>query len=200
MDLSESGHSVVVIDKHRDAFRRLTRYQGRTILGSGFDRETLIQADAGNADAFAAVTNGDNSNILCARVARDHFQIKHVVARIYDPNRAEIYMKLGIPTVATSKWTSLQVKRWIMPGDTSSEWSDGTGTLQLVERIVPSHLAGKPLEAFAVSKDIRIAGLVRGGVARVDVDGLFAQEADILEFTVAGEGLSQLDEFLKGGQ
>jgi trk system potassium uptake protein len=198
MDLSEEGHSVVVIDKNRDAFRRLTRYQGRTLLGSGFDREILLQADAASAQGFAAVTNGDNSNILCARIARDHYQIKHVVARIYDPARADIYMKLGIPTVATSKWTSLQVKRWMMPGDDSNEWIDSTGTLQLVERILPDHLAGKPYASFLKTASYRVAGLVRGGVARLDFDELFAQEGDVLQFTVTSEGLNDLHLLLQG--
>lgn len=198
MDLSEEGHSVVVIDKNRDAFRRLTRYQGRTLLGSGFDREILLQADAASAQGFAAVTNGDNSNILCARIARDHYQIKHVVARIYDPARADIYMKLGIPTVATSKWTSLQVKRWMMPGDDSNEWIDSTGTMQLVERILPDHLAGKPYASFLKTASYRVAGLVRGGVARLDFDELFAQEGDVLQFTVTSEGLNDLHLLLQG--
>ena len=124
MQLSEEGHSVVVIDKNRDSFRRLTRFSGKTLVGSGFDREILLQADASHADALAAVTSGDNSNILCARIARDNYQIKNVVARIYDPQRAGIYMKLGIPTVATSLWTTKQVKRWIIPSDDAIEWSD----------------------------------------------------------------------------
>ena len=102
MELSEEGHSVVVIDKNRDNLRRLTHFHGKTIVGSGFDRDVLFQAEATTADALAAVTSGDNTNILCARIARDHYNIKNVVARIYDPARADIYMKLGIPTVATS--------------------------------------------------------------------------------------------------
>ena len=100
------------------------------------------------ADALAAVTSGDNTNILCARIARDHYDIKNVVARIYDPARADIYMKLGIPTVATSSWTVAQVKRWMLPTDDSIEWSDISDTLHLVERIVPDALAGKPVANF----------------------------------------------------
>ena len=104
----------------------------------------LFQAEATTADALAAVTSGDNINILCARIARDHYNIKNVVARIYDPARAEIYMKLGIPTVATSLWTTQQVKRWMLPVDDVVEWTDTAGTMHLVERIVPDALAGKP--------------------------------------------------------
>jgi trk system potassium uptake protein TrkA len=197
MGLSEEGHSVVVIDKNRDAFRRLTRFSGKTIVGSGFDREVLGQADITSADALAAVTSGDNTNILCARIARDTYGVKNVVARIYDPARAEIYLRLGIPTVATSTWTSLQIRRWILPNDASIQWKDNSGTLQVVERILPDHLAGKKIEEFNISPEVRVAAIVRAGVGRVNLEGLFAQEDDILQFVVTNEGLLQINDYLK---
>jgi trk system potassium uptake protein TrkA len=197
MQLSEEGHSVVVIDKNRDAFRRLVHFNGRTIHGSGFDRDVLAKAEAGQADALAAVTRGDNTNILCARIGRDNYGIKNIVARIYDPQRAGIYMKLGIPTVATSLWTTQQVKRWIIPADDSVEWTDGTATLHLVERIVPDHLAGQEISHFTVGTNMRVVGLIRGGRGRVDIDGLFAQEDDVLEFVVTTEGLGELHDMLE---
>lgn len=198
MELSDEGHSVVVIDKNRDSLRRLTHFPGKTIVGSGFDRDVLFHAEAARADALAAVTSGDNSNILCARIARDHYQIKNVVARIYDPNRAEIYMKLGIPTVATSSWTTGQVKRWLLPTDTSIAWSDAAGTVHFVERIVPDALAGRPATDFSLGSDVRLVGVVRAGAGRLDVEGLFAQEDDILEFMVTSEGLTRLSALLEG--
>jgi len=199
MQLSEEGHSVVIIDRNRDSLRRLTHYHGKTIIGSGFDRDVLFQAEATTADALAAVTSGDNSNILCARIARDHYNIKNVVARIYDPARADIYMKLGIPTVATSLWTTQQVKRWLMPADDSIEWTDTGNTIHLVERIVPDALAGKPVGSFDVGEQVRLVGLIRGGQGRVNIEGLFAQEDDILEFLVTNEGLAKLHSLLEVG-
>ena len=192
MQLSEEGHSVVVVEKNRDSLRRLNRFHGKTIVGSGFDRDVLLQADAGGADALAAVTSGDNTNILCARIARDNYGIKNVVARIYDPQRADIYMKLGIPTVATSLWTTQQVKRWITPSDEPFEWTGGAVTLHLVERIVPDALAGHPLSLFNLNEDVRVVGLVRGGQGRVNIEDLFAQEDDVLEFLVTPQGLVDL--------
>ncbi|HEY5304095.1 MAG TPA: TrkA family potassium uptake protein [Acidimicrobiales bacterium] len=197
MQLSDEGNSVVVIDKDRDAFRRLVHFNGRTIHGSGFDRDVLAKAEAGQADALAAVTRGDNTNILCARIGRDNYGIKNIVARIYDPQRASIYMKLGIPTVATSLWTTQQVKRWIIPADDSVEWTDGTATLHLVERIVPDHLAGQEIRHFSAGANVRVVGLIRGSHGRVDIDGLFAQEDDVLEFLVTTEGLGQLHDMLE---
>jgi trk system potassium uptake protein TrkA len=199
MELSDEGHSVVVIEKKRDSLRRLTHFHGKTIVGSGFDRDVLFQAEAARADALAAVTSGDNTNILCARIARDHYNIKNVVARIYDPARAEIYMKLGIPTVATSLWTTQQVKRWMLPSDDSIEWTDSAHTMHLVERIVPDALAGKPVSDFHSGENVRLVGLIRAGVGRVNVEGLFAQEDDILEFLVTNEGLRELPDLLKAG-
>jgi trk system potassium uptake protein TrkA len=196
MQLSDEGHSVVVVDKNRDALRRLTRFNGKALVGSGFDRDILQEADANQADALAAVTSGDNTNILCARIARDNYAIKNVVARIYDPQRAHIYMKLGIPTVATSLWTTQQVKRWITPPEIEVEWTDGTATLHLVERIAPDSLAGNPISQLYNSEHIRVVGLVRGGVGRVNVDDLFAQEGDILELLVTPQGLIELQEKL----
>jgi trk system potassium uptake protein TrkA len=199
MQLSDEGHSVVIIDKNRDAFRRLIRFNGQTLVGSGFDRDTLSKAEASQADALAAVTRGDNTNILCARIARDNYGVKNVVARIYDPQRAEIYMKLGIPTVATSLWTTQQVKRWITPTDESIEWTDSAGTLHLVERIVPDELAGRKIQELTINNSVRVVGLVRGGLGRIDIDGLFAQEDDILEFLVTPQGLDDLRAMLEGG-
>jgi trk system potassium uptake protein TrkA len=196
MELSEEGHSVVVIDKNRDNLRRLTHFHGKTIVGSGFDRDVLFQAEATTADALAAVTSGDNTNILCARIARDHYNIKNVVARIYDPARADIYMKLGIPTVATSLWTTQQVKRWMLPSDDAIEWTDTGNTMHLVERIVPDALAGKPITNFNIGESVRLVGLIRAGQGRVDIEGLFAQEDDILEFLVTNDGLKQLHDLL----
>src|SRR6202451_2276659 len=153
MQLSEEGHSVVVVDKNKDAFRRLHHFHGKTIIGSGFDRDVLFQADARRANALAAVTSGDNTNILCARIARDNYEIKNVVARISDRARADIYMKLGIPTGATSLWTTQQVKRWMLPSDDSIEWTDTGNTMHLVERIVPDALAGKPVTNFNLGEN-----------------------------------------------
>ena len=122
----ESGeHSVSVIDKNPTAFRML-RYQfkGKKIEGYGFDEDILREAGIERAEAFAAVSSGDNSNIVAARLAREKFEVPLVVARIYDPRRAEIYQRLGIPTVATVKWTTDQVMRVLIPDQIASDWRD----------------------------------------------------------------------------
>ena len=145
ISLSAEGHSVSVIDKNSRAFRRLKEWNGPCIVGSGFDRDDLEKAGALEADALAAVTSGDNTNILTVRIARETYKIPNVVARIYDPRRAEIYQRLGIPTVATVTWTIDQVRRRLLPDEDVGDWSDPTGRLTLIDRSLPESWAGKAL-------------------------------------------------------
>src|SRR5437764_7745437 len=130
VSLETSGHSVAIIDKDKTAFRRLPeRWTGRAVVGFGFDRDHLEQAGVQEAGALAAVTSGDNTNILTARIARETYEIDNVVARIYDPRRAAIYQRLGIPTVATVTWTTDQVRRRLFPDETVTEWTEESGEL-----------------------------------------------------------------------
>jgi trk system potassium uptake protein TrkA len=183
--LDEQGHDVVVLDKNPAAFRRLPEtWGGKTIAGFGFDRDRLIEAGAKTADALAAVTSGDNSNILTARIARENFQIANVVARIYDPRRAEIYQRLGIPTVATVTWTIEQVTRKLFPNHAISEWSDPTGEISLVERIIPAGWCGKKLELLEKETDARIIAVVRANQSFIGHHDLLGQEGDTLYLAV----------------
>src|SRR3954465_7389897 len=132
--LEASGHSVAVVDQDGGAFRRLgPDFRGRQVTGVGFDRDTLIEAGIEEAAAFAAVSSGDNSNIIAARVARETFGVENVVARIYGPRRAEVYSRLGIPTVATVRWTADSILRRMLPDGAHSEWSAPTGHIALSE-------------------------------------------------------------------
>src|SRR5579863_9516395 len=132
--LEDRGASIAVIDRDPEAFRRLrSSFKGDKITGVGFDRAVLTQAGTERADAFAAVSSGDNSNILSARVAREVFGVQRVAARIYDPRRAEVYERLGIPTVATVRWTADQMLRKVLPEGGEPLWRDPTGAVDLAE-------------------------------------------------------------------
>ena len=182
--LEAAGHSVAIIDQSKDAFRRLgADFKGRTVVGVGFDRDTLLEAGIDGADAFAAVSNGDNSNILAARVARENYGVTNVVARIYDPGRAEIYQRLGIPTVATVIWASDQILRRILPGGARSEWRDATGTVQLLE--VHPHLNwyGRPISELETATESRVAFLTRLGEALIPDEHTVLQDGDLVHMT-----------------
>ena len=155
--IERAGHEVAVIDQDESAFRRLgTTFEGRTVTGVGFDRDTLRAAGIDHAYAFAAVSSGDNSNILAARVAREKYGVEHVVARIYDPGRAEIYQRLGIPTVATVKWTSDQMLRRLLPQGHVPEFTDPSGKVVIAEMPVSPGL-DRPADR-ATSRRPRVAG------------------------------------------
>ena len=185
VELVRGGHSVSIIDKSESAFRRLPPgWGGQAILGMGFDRHTLDLAGAHEASALAAVTSGDNSNILCARIARETYEIPAVVARIYDPRRAEIYQRLGIPTVATVTWTIEQVQRKLFPERMVSEWTDPTGRIQLVERALPVSWCGRRIQQIAEDSGAQIMAVTRGGITRLGAGDLVGQEGDILYLAV----------------
>lgn len=184
-ELQAMGHSVAVIDQEREAFRRLgSDFNGTTVAGVGFDREVLVEAGIEKAEAFAAVSNGDNSNILAARVARETYGVANVVARIYDPRRAEIYQRLGIPTVATVSWTTDQILRRLSPQGKASEWRDPSGTIQLCEIFVSREWYGKPITLIERSTPARVAFLTRLGTGVIPNEHTVLQEGDLIHVMV----------------
>ncbi|MGQ0824848.1 MAG: potassium channel family protein [Actinomycetota bacterium] len=190
--LGLAGHSVAVVDKNARAFTRLAAdFDGATVTGFGFDRDHLAQAGIDDAGALASVTNGDNSNILCARIARETYGIERVVARIYDPRRALIYQRLGIPTVATVAWTTDQVLRRLLPDETRHDWIDATGRLALVERPIPPAAVGHKLGHLNHPGRFWLTAVTRFGQAQVITADMVGQEGDVLTFV---SDLAALDE------
>lgn len=180
--LDESGHSVAIIDQDDRAFRRLrSSFGGRKVTGVGFDRETLKYAEIQDAYAFAAVSSGDNSNILATRVARETFHVPHVVARIYDPGRAEIYQRLGIPTVAAVRWSADQVLRRILPEQTiNGDFRETSGRLILAELALSDAWLGRSLRSIEAASGVRIAYLTRFGEGILPTAETSYQQGDIL--------------------
>src|SRR3954454_24619459 len=158
------GQSIAVIDKDAQAFRRLsTDFHGQQIVGGGFDRQVLIEAGIERAGAFAAVSNGDNSNIIAARVARETFGVSHVVARIYDAKRAAVYERLGIPTVATVPWTTDRFLRMLLPDGVATAWRDPSGTVAIMQLHFHEDWAGRPVTELEEATGSRVAFIVRFG-------------------------------------
>jgi trk system potassium uptake protein TrkA len=196
--LTRDGHDVAIIDKNRNAFRRLPAdWGGRKIVGFGFDRDDLLEAGIEQASAVAAVTSGDNTNILTARIARETFDIPHVVARIYDPRRALIYQRLGIPTVATVSWTVDQVVRRMLPEEAVTAWTDPTGSVSLVEHLLPEAFCGRGYVELADAERFRPLMVTRGGQARLVGPGLVGQEGDMVHFAVRSDAQADLERLLE---
>jgi trk system potassium uptake protein TrkA len=199
LSLTAEGHSVAVMDKQPRAFRRLKDWDGPRIVGSGFDRDDLEKAGAVGADALAAVTSGDNTNILTVRIARETYLIPNVVARIYDPRRAEIYQRLGIPTVATVTWTIDQVRRRLLPDEDVGDWSDPSGNLTLLDRSLPDAWAGRRQQELEEPGKLSLVAVTRSGVPRLDARELVGQEGDVLHVAVMNDARHDLDRMLDQG-
>ena len=190
--VEDRGHTVAVVDQNPDAFRRLGGgFEGRRVVGLGFDRDTLLEAGIQEASAFAAVSSGDNSNILAARVARETFGVSKVVARIYDPGRAEVYQRLGIPTVATVRWTADQMARRLLPVDATPEYRDASGAVVLAEVQVHLGWVGRRMSTLEAAGGGRVAFLTRLGEGLVPGPDTVYQEGDLVHLVVRDAELGE---------
>lgn len=195
--LDRMGHSVSVIDRSSEAFRRLPQdFSGRKVKGIGFDRDALEQAGIDEAYAFAAVSNGDNSNIVSARVARETFGVEHVVARIYDSRRADVYERLGIPTVATVRQTAEQMMRRILPEGFARLAEDTSGTIALIQPDIAQAWAGTRIAALEEALGVRVAWISRRSTALLPGPKTLIQHQDRLHMAVPTERIGQVQRAL----
>src|SRR5215469_13167638 len=195
--LEDQGHSVAVIDQDVEAFRKLRPgFHGGKVTGIGFDRDVLVQAGIEKAGAFAAVSSGDNSNVIAARVVRESFGVERVAARIYDPRRAEVYQRLGIPTVATVRWTADQMLRRLLPEGAEALWRDPTGAVDLSEVAYDPAWVGEKVHAVEEATGARVAFITRLGEAMLPGPGVVLQEGDVLHVIAAQDDLADLQDAL----
>ena len=198
--LEDRNHTVSVIDSNPDAFRRLgPSFNGTKVTGIGFDQVVLERAGVENADAFAAVSSGDNSNIISARVARETFGIQQVVARIYDPGRAEVYQRLGITTVATVKWTADQVLRRLLPAGAEPDFRDPSGTIRVDHVPVNDAWVGQRTARFQEQSNSRIAWIDRLGEGMLPNRESVIQEGDLLHLVMREENADRVYEVFGNG-
>jgi trk system potassium uptake protein len=191
--LEDKGHSVSVIDQDPEAFRKLrSGFKGSKITGIGFDRDVLTEAGIERAAAFAAVSSGDNSNVIAARVARESFGVQRVVARIYDPRRAEVYQRLGIPTVATVSWTADQMLRRLLPDGAESLWRDPTGAVMLAEVAYDDGWLGEKVQDLETASGVRIAFIARLGEAIIPTPNQVLQEGDVVHVIAEARSLDRI--------
>jgi trk system potassium uptake protein TrkA len=197
VQLGRAGHEVTIIDKRKTAFDRLPPgFNGRTIVGLGFDRDVLEEAGVKEADAFVAVTNGDNSNIVSARVAREYYHVPKVIARIYDPRRAEIYERLNIPTVATTTWGVKQIMLMLTHPREEIKESLAGGDLFRMRLNVPDHLVGSAVGQLNVEGKIMVVGVDRGGHGFIPVASSTFQDGDVAQLVLQKDAVDTLDELL----
>jgi len=196
INLMEGGHDVVVIDKKPAAFVKYPPGDARTVVGLGFDRDVLEEAGINDAEAFVAVSSGDNSNIVSARVALEHYHVPKVIARIYDPRRAEIYERLNIPTVATTKWGVKQIQLMLLHDRSELRESMGGGELLRMRIPVPAHLVGKSVTSLNVPGKIMVIGVSRGGGGFLPTDDAMMQNGDYLGVVLVKDGMDLLDQQL----
>lgn len=191
--LAQQGNTVSIIDKDPRAFERLPPgFEGQTLVGIGFDRELLEEAGVRDAGAFIAVTNGDNSNIVSARIAREHYEVPRVAARIYDPRRAEIYRRLGIPTVATVAWAASEIYDLLFHGIEHAELAIGEGQMIMLRVQVPPALAGKAVAELADPGRALVAAVERMGAVEIPTDKTHFQEGDVAHVIVQRDAIEDL--------
>ncbi|MER5968824.1 TrkA family potassium uptake protein [Streptomyces sp. NPDC002055] len=192
--LEQQGHTVAVVDQDPTAFRRLgSGFGGRRVTGVGFDQDTLREAGIEEAGAFAAVSSGDNSNIIAARVAREMFGVENVAARIYDPRRAEVYQRLGIPTVATVRWTADQMLRRLLPSGSEPLWRDPSGAVQLAEVHASPAWVGHKVSKLQEETGVRVAFLTRLGEAMLPTSQTVLQEGDLVHAMLRSDEVEKVE-------
>lgn len=198
VQLSKAGHSVTVVDKRQEAFDRLPpEFNAKTVVGVGFDREVLEEAGIREADGFMAVSNGDNSNIVSARIAREYFHVPNVVARIYDPRRAEIYERLNIPTVSSVRWAAKQIQYLLFHGRDELKETFAGGSLLHLHVRVPDHLVGKKVDSVTEDGRVEVIGVDRGGSGFIPKSDSTFQEGDIAHFIVHKDATDAFDTLLE---
>jgi trk system potassium uptake protein len=198
VELGRRGHSVAIIDRSPSAFDKLPPgFEAKTIVGQGFDRAVLERAGILEAGAFVAVSSGDNSNIVSARIAREHYHVEKVIARIYDPRRAEIYERLNIPTVASVRWAAQQIQFLLFHGKEEMRDSVAGGSLLHYALEVPDHLIGKPVASVEAGGRVDVSAVERGGAGFLPTTGSTFQKGDVAHFLVTKDAMEELDVMLQ---
>jgi trk system potassium uptake protein TrkA len=189
----ERGFTVAVIDADRSAFRRIREPEVDRIEGIGYDHATLVRAGVERAIGLAAVTNGDNTNIVVARTAREAFKVPRVLARIYDVRRAAIYERLGVPTVASALLTIEMSLRQLLPNEDSVRWVDPSARVCLVEHPAPAALVGTLAVDLDRQGDVRVVAVRRLGSSILPTDDLIIQEGDVIYAAIDGARLGEIE-------
>jgi len=199
--LTSEGHQVAVIDCDSNALNRLgPAFKGRKVLGVGFDYDVLIAAGIEEADAFAATSSSDNANIVAARIARNFFHVPRVVARLYDPRRAEIYQRLGLLTISSTTWGAERIRELLTHSDLDPVWAFGSGEVCLLAIEIPSQLIGKMVKHLTIPGEISVVSITRLGRAFIPKGGTELVSGDTLHLAVLASSMDRIKDFLGIGE
>ena len=195
--MAEEGHDITVVDLKESALDRLgPHFKGRKVVGVGFDRQVLVEAGIEEADAFAATSSSDNVNIISARIARNHFHVPHVVARIYDPRRAEIYRRLGLLTISSTKWGAERIRELILHSDLDPILTFGDGEVSLVKLNAPPQLVGRRVKDLNVQGEIGVVTIVREGRALIPLQGTEFRSGDVIHLALLSTAMDRFNRLL----
>lgn len=192
--LSGEGHDVVVIDRSRDSFSRLgDSFNGLTMVGNGFDLALLKQVGIEKADALCAVTNGDNTNLISAQVAKKIFRVPKVLARVYDPQRAHIYSALGLDIISGTMLFSAMLRDKIIESRFSSYLIESKD-LGVIEIEVKDSLVGKTIQDINIPGDFLVVALRRMQGVIIPEPKTVLKNKDILMGVVKVSSLKEVRE------
>jgi trk system potassium uptake protein TrkA len=199
--MADDGHQVVVIDRDPAALARLgPAFKGRTVRGVGFDRKVMIEAGIEHADAFAAASSSDNANVVAARIARNIFRVPRVVARLYDPRRAEIYRRLGVMTISSTTWGAERIRELLLHAELDPIHSFGHGEVCIVDQDTLPQLVGKMVRSLTVPGEIDVAAITRQGQAFIPLSGTVFQDGDIIHLVVLASAMDRFKALLDLGE
>jgi trk system potassium uptake protein TrkA len=191
--MSEEGHDVSVIDCDPNALEKLgPRFKGRTVRGVGFDRDVLIEAGIEDADAFTATSSSDNVNIVAARIARNVFHVPRVIARLFDPRRAEIYRRLGLLTISSTTWGAERIREMLIHTDVDPQFTFGNGDVCLIAVETPPHLVGRMVKSLVIPGEVSVAAITRSDRAFLPTMGAEFRADDIIHLVVLSSAMEQL--------
>jgi len=191
--LAERGHQVVVVDPNPDQFLRLgPNFRGRTITGLGFDRDVLLRAGIEHAQGVAAVTSDETANLLIAFIARRHFHVPNVVARLFEPERVALYQAIGVPVVTAAEWRVHRLEQLLCQPALNVVDTLGNGEVTVVELRVPAAWAGQPFSFLFIPEKVAPTVLIRGGSARIPAPDVTLEAGDIIRLSVATDALEDL--------
>jgi trk system potassium uptake protein TrkA len=195
--LTEQRHDVTIIDHDADADGRLgPNFKGRIIRGPGFDRTVLIQAGIEDAEAFVAASHSDNANIVAARIARNIFHVPRVVARLFDPLRAEIYQRLGLTTISPNNWGAERILQVLTHTELDVWDTFGRGEVSLIHLDASAQLIGRTVNQLNVPGEMMVVSITRNEQAFIPITGTVFQDGDLLKLVVLSSAMERLEEML----